>query len=54
MTAETPTGPSPRLFSAMEIGILRDLGYTVVLPQQPPYAPAALIGFVFLFRTRRK
>lgn len=53
MTAETPTGPSPRVFSAMEIGILKDLGYNVVLPQQPPYSSAALIGFVLLFRRRR-
>ena len=38
MTSATPTGPSPRVFSAMEIGILRDLGYHVVLPDRPPYS----------------
>jgi Bacterial Ig domain len=52
MNAYTPPGAGPRVFSAVEIGILKDLGYTVVMPESPPYA-AALIGVVFLMRRRR-
>lgn len=51
MNAQTDTGLGLRVFSAMEIGILKDLGYNIVMPESPPYA--ALIGAVFLMRRRR-
>ena len=53
MNAQTGTGPGVRVFSALELGMLEDLGYTVVMPQSPPYG-MALIGLVFLARPRRK
>lgn len=53
MNAQTGTGLSARVFSAMEIGILKDLGYDVVMPQSPPYG-MALIGFLFFVRKRTK
>ena len=52
MNAYTEDGPGVRVFSALEIGILRDLGFNVVMPESPPYA-TALVGFVFLLRRRR-
>ena len=53
MNHQTDEGPGVRVFSELELAILRDLGYTVVMPESPPYA-ASLIGFVFLLRKRRK
>ena len=38
MNAKTGTGLHARVFSALELGILKDLGYNVVMPQAPPYA----------------
>lgn len=52
MNANTDTGPGVRVLSALELGILRDLGYQVD-PQTPPLA-TALLGVVFLGRRRRK
>lgn len=39
MNAGTDSGPAPRVFSDVELGILEDLGYYVVNPKNPPYAP---------------
>ncbi|MCZ4304096.1 PEPxxWA-CTERM sorting domain-containing protein [Zoogloeaceae bacterium G21618-S1] len=40
MTHAGPDGPSPRVFSAVEVGVLRDLGYTAVaaVPEPETYA----------------
>ena len=53
MNAATDTGLGVRVFSAVELAILTDLGYQVVMPDSPPYAAAAL-GFVLLGGRRRK
>ncbi|MGV0837063.1 Ig-like domain-containing protein [Mycolicibacterium thermoresistibile] len=50
MNAATDTGPGIRVLSAVEIAILRDLGYQVTPP--PPSYMLALVGFVFLGRRR--
>lgn len=52
MNAETGTGLVARVFSDFELGIFRDLGYIVVMPETPPYA-AGFVGLVFLLRRRR-
>lgn len=39
MNAGTNGGLAPRVFSKVELGILEDLGYYVVNPENPPYAP---------------
>lgn len=51
MTAMGPTGPWPRDYSAIEVGMMRDLGYTVVaVPEPETYAMLlaglSLIGFI--------
>ncbi|MHB1083663.1 MAG: PEP-CTERM sorting domain-containing protein [Thiobacillus sp.] len=39
MTAKGPTGPWPRDYSAIEVGMMRDLGYTAVpVPEPETYA----------------
>ena len=53
MNAATDTGLGVRVFSAVELAILTDLGYQVVMPNSPPYAAAAF-GFVLLGGRRRK
>lgn len=53
MNARTGTGLGVRVFSALELGMLKDLGYNVVMPQSPPYG-MALIGLIFLARPRRQ
>ena len=53
MNAATDTGLGVRVFSAVELAILTDLGYQVVRPDSPPYAAAAL-WFVLLGGRRRK
>ena len=53
MNAQTGKGLIVRVFSDLELGLLEDLGYRVVMPQAPPYG-MALIGLVFLARPRRK
>lgn len=51
MNANTDTGPGIRVLSAIEIGIMKDLGYTMV-PQQPPAFAAVFVFVFFLRRTR--
>jgi Bacterial Ig domain len=53
MNAFADPGPGVRILSPAEVGILRDLGYQVVVPQSPPTA-MAFIGLVFLGKKRRK
>ena len=53
MNAATGSGLAVRVVSPLELAILTDLGYQVVMPQTPPYAAAAL-GFVLLGGWRRK
>jgi hypothetical protein len=43
MNSRTGKGLSVRVLSPVEIGILKDLDYTVVVPQQTSYAPPANI-----------
>lgn len=38
MNSGTEEGPAPRVFSDVELGVLEDLGYYVVNPENPPYA----------------
>lgn len=52
MNSSEDKGPATTVFSELELAILRDLGYTVVMPESPPYG-MALIGFVLLLRRRR-
>lgn len=55
MNAISPTGQGIRVLSSIEVGILTDLGYTVVNPTPVSGAGAiAMIGFVFVRRVRRK
>ncbi len=51
MTARVTRGPAPRELSAVELGILRDLGYTVA--QGPGTATLMIVG-VFLWRRPRR
>lgn len=37
MNSEEGKGTGVRVFSALELAILRDLGYNVVMPESPPY-----------------
>lgn len=55
MNAETDTGPGVRVLSGVELGILRDLGYTVIATPAPTPGGAALmvIGLFFLRRRRK-
>ena len=53
MNAATASGLSVRVLSPVELAILTDLGYQVVMPNSPPYAAAAF-GFVLLGGWRRK
>ncbi|QEM44123.1 Ig-like domain-containing protein [Mycolicibacterium grossiae] len=52
MNAQTDTGLGVRVLSPVELGILRDLGYTVV--NQPVSIAAAAFGFLFVRRMRRR
>ncbi|BBX19443.1 hypothetical protein CRI77_26500 [Mycolicibacterium duvalii] len=52
MNAQTDKGLGIRTLSAIEIGILRDLGYTVV--PQTPHPAWALAGLVLIGRRRKK
>lgn len=50
MNAKADRGPGVRVLSAIEIGILRDIGYRVV----PPLAPVSALAFAsFIFFVRR-
>jgi hypothetical protein len=51
MNARTDKGPSPRILSPMELGILKDLGYTVT-PNKPTYAAFMFVGVIFLRRRK--
>jgi hypothetical protein len=53
MNAKTDTGLGVRVLSPIELGMLEDIGYTVVVPQAPT-AAMAMIGFVFIRRMRKK
>ncbi|WP_234897415.1 Ig-like domain-containing protein [Mycolicibacterium vanbaalenii] len=53
MNSATDTGLGVRVLSAIELGILKDLGYNVVMPQSPPYA-AAFVGLLFIGLRPRK
>jgi hypothetical protein len=53
MNAKTDTGLGVRVLSPIELGLLEDIGYTVVVPQAPT-AAMAMIGFVFIRRMRKK
>lgn len=56
MTAAGPTGPWPRDYSAIEVGMMRDLGYTVAaVPEPETYAMMlAGLGLVGWAARRRK
>jgi hypothetical protein len=51
MTAVVSRGPAPRALSAVELGILRDLGYTVA--PGPGGATLMFVGVLFLRRLRQ-
>ncbi|MBT0959896.1 PEP-CTERM sorting domain-containing protein [Denitromonas sp. IR12] len=44
MTHAGPDGPSPRVFSAIEVGVLTDLGFTAVTPVPEPETYAMLLA----------
>lgn len=44
MTHAGPDGPSPRVFSAVEVGVLTDLGYTAVVAVPEPETYAMLLA----------
>lgn len=56
MTAQGPTGPWPRDYSAIEVGIMRDLGYTVTaVPEPETYAMLlAGLGLIGSIARRRR
>lgn len=51
MDSRARLGAGERTLSAIELGVLRDIGYTVI-PHPSTYV-LAMVGFVFLRRTRR-
>jgi len=51
MTPSFTTGRSSRTLSDIELGIMKDLGYTLASPT--PSSAVALFGFVFLIRRRK-
>ncbi|AQT81760.1 hypothetical protein B1R94_24675 [Mycolicibacterium litorale] len=52
MNSTSGTGPGVRTLSPVEIGILKDLGYTMV--SQPPNAVLLFVGLVFLRRRKQR
>ncbi len=56
MTAQGPTGPWPRDYSAIEVGMMRDLGYTVTaVPEPETYAMLlAGLGLIGSIARRRR
>jgi hypothetical protein len=52
MNAQTDKGLGVRVLSPIEIGILKDIGYTVV--PQAPAAAMAMVGLIFVRGLRRK
>jgi hypothetical protein len=53
MNAKTDTGLGVRVLSPVELAMLEDIGYTVVVPKAPS-AAMAMIGLVFIRRMRKK
>ena len=54
MNAQLATGPGVRVPNAIELGILKDIGYTVMTVPVPGGSALAIIGFIVLRRARRK
>jgi hypothetical protein len=54
MNAQLATGPGVRIPNAIELGILAGIGYTVITVPVPGGSALAIIGVIFLRRTRRK
>jgi hypothetical protein len=54
MNAQLGTGTGIRILNAIELGILKDIGYTVITAPVPGGSALAIIGFIFLRRARRK
>jgi Big-like domain-containing protein len=52
MNAQTGMGLGVRVLSPIEVGILRDIGYTIV--PQAPAAAMAMVGLIFVRGLRRK
>lgn len=54
MNAQLATGPGLRIPNAIELGILKGIGYTVITAPVSGGSALAIIGFVFLRRARRR
>lgn len=54
MNAQLATGPGLRIPTAIELGILKGIGYTVINVPVPGGSALAIIGFIFLRRMRRR
>lgn len=54
MTAQGPTGPWPRDYSAIEVGMMRDLGYTVTAVPEPETYAMLLAGLALISSIARR
>ena len=54
MNAQIGTGPGVRVLSAIELGILKGIGYTVLTTSVPGGSALATVGLVFFVRVRRR
>jgi hypothetical protein len=54
MNAQLATGPGLRVPTAIELGILKGIGYTVITAPVSGGSALAIIGFVFFLRARRR
>jgi hypothetical protein len=54
MNAQIAAGPGLRVPNAIELGILKDIGYTVMTVPVPGGSALAIIGFIFLRRARKR
>ena len=54
MNAQLATGPGIRIPNAIELGILKGIGYTVITAPVSGGSAVVIIGFVFLRRARRR
>ena len=54
MNAQLATGPGLRIPTAIELGILKGIGYTVITAPLSGGSALAIIGFVFFVRARRR
>ncbi len=57
MNAQSPSGPSQRDYSAIEVGMMRDLGYSAVTPVPEPETYAMMLvglGLIGAIARRRK